>query len=131
MLSKLLLILKDPDLKRKFFFLFAFLAGFRLLASIPVPGTDISRLREFLASNQLFGLFNIFSGGALDNLSIVMLGVGPYITGSIIMQLLTMIFPRLKEMHQEEGEAGRQRFNQYSRLLTIPLGYLQAYGLLV
>ena len=130
MFNKLLRIIKDPDLKRKFFFMFAFLAGFRLLASIPVPGTDVTRLREFLASNQLFGLFNIFSGGALDNLSIVMLGVGPYITGSIIMQLLTMIFPRLKEMYQEDGEAGRQKFNQYSRLLTFPLALVQGFGLL-
>ncbi|KKU50642.1 MAG: Protein translocase subunit SecY [Parcubacteria group bacterium GW2011_GWA2_47_10] len=104
---------------------------FRVAANIPVPGVDKEALRSFLGNSQFFGLLNIFSGGALTNLSIAMLGVGPYITGSIIMQLLTMIFPRLKEMYQEEGEAGRARFNQYSRLLTVPLGLLQAYGLLI
>ena len=109
----------------------AMLVIFRLVAAIPVPGVDPTRLKEFLAGNQFFGLLNIFSGGVLENLSITMLGVGPYITGSIIMQLLTMIFPRLKEMYQEEGEAGRARFNQYARVLTVPLALLQGYGLLV
>ena len=131
MLERLLLVLKLPDLRRKVFFVLAILAVFRLVAAIPVPGVDPVRLREFLAGNQFFGLLNIFSGGVLENLSVVMLGVGPYITASIIMQLLTMIFPRFKEMYQEEGEAGRARFNQYSRLLTVPLAFLQAYGLLI
>ena len=124
------MIFKDRDLRKKFLFLFAFLAAFRLLASIPIPGIDAERLNAFLSGSQLFGLLNIFSGGALDNLSIVMLGVGPYITGSIIMQLLTMIFPSLKEMYQEEGEAGRQKFNQYSRLFTLPLAFIQGFGLI-
>lgn len=130
MLEKIKLILQDPDLRRKFLYLFGFLAVFRLLAAIPVPGIDALKLREFFEDNQLFGLLNVFSGGALDNLSIVMLGVGPYITASIIMQLLTMIFPSLKEMYQEEGEAGRQKFNQYSRFLTLPLALVQGFGLL-
>lgn len=130
MWSKIALIFKDLDLRKKFLFLFGFLAAFRLLASIPIPGIDPERLNAFLSGSQLFGLLNIFSGGALDNLSIVMLGVGPYITGSIIMQLLTMIFPTLKEMYQEEGEAGRQKFNQYSRLLTLPLALIQGVGLI-
>ena len=77
-----------------------------------------------------FGLLNLFSGGALSNLSIVMLGVGPYITASIIMQLLTMLFPRLKEIYQEEGEAGKRKFNQISRYLTLPLAFLQGFALL-
>lgn len=131
MLNKLALLFKIPDLRKKIFFILGILVIFRVAASIPVPGVDPGRLSEFLSGNQFFGLLNIFSGGVLSNLSIVMLGVGPYITATIIMQLLTMIFPRLKEMYQEEGEAGRTRFNQYSRLLTIPLGLLQAYGLLV
>lgn len=125
------LTFKLPDLRNKIFFVLGILALFRLIAVIPVPGADPLRLKEFLEGNQFFGLLNIFSGGVLQNLSIVMLGVGPYITASIIMQLLTMIFPRLKEMYQEEGEAGRARFNQYSRLLTVPLALLQSYGLLV
>ncbi len=131
MLQKLLLTFKLPDLRKKVFFVLALLVVFRLVAAIPVPGVDPGRLKDFLAGNQFFGLLNVFSGGVLENLSVTMLGVGPYITASIIMQLLTMIFPRLKEMYQEEGEAGRQRFNQYSRLLTVPLALLQSYGLLV
>ncbi|MBI4121522.1 MAG: preprotein translocase subunit SecY, partial [Candidatus Ryanbacteria bacterium] len=123
-------IFKDRDLRRKVIFVLGFLALFRLLAAVPIPSFDPLR-RPDIFSNSFLGLLNIFSGGALDNISIVMLGVGPYITASIIMQLFTMIFPRLKEMYQEEGEAGRQRFNQYSRLLTVPLALLQAYGLLV
>ena len=131
MFKKFSLLFTDPDLRRKILFILAVLAAFRLAAAIPVPGVDATRLHAFLAGNQFFGLFNIFSGGVLGNLSIMMLGVGPYITASIIMQLLTMIVPRLKELYQEEGEAGRARFNQYSRYLTLPLSFLQGYGLLV
>ncbi len=131
MFENFTLAFKLPDLRKKIFFVVAILALFRLVAAIPVPGADPLRLKEFLAGNQFFGLLNIFSGGVLENLSIVMLGVGPYITASIIMQLLTMIFPRLKEMYQEEGEAGRARFNQYSRVLTVPLALLQSYALLI
>ncbi|MBI4059435.1 preprotein translocase subunit SecY [Candidatus Giovannonibacteria bacterium] len=131
MLEKLLLIFKDRDLRKKLLFVLAVLLVFRVTAALPIPGIDALRLRAFFEGNQFFGLLNIFSGGALDNLSVVMLGVGPYITASIIMQLLTMIVPRLKEIYQEEGEAGRKRFNQYSRLLTVPLAVLQGFGLLV
>ncbi|MBI3627498.1 MAG: preprotein translocase subunit SecY [Candidatus Sungbacteria bacterium] len=131
MLQKLKQIVTTPELRNKFLFILGMLVVFRLFAAIPVPGVDPTRLRSFFQGNQFFGLLNIFSGGALNNLSIVMLGVGPYITASIIMQLLTMIFPRLKEIYQEEGEAGRQRFNQYSRILTVPLAILQSYGLLI
>lgn len=130
MMGKLIQIFKTKDLRKKIFFVLALLAVFRVAAVIPVPGIDVSRLQSFFEGNQFFGLLNVFSGGALDNLSIVMLGVGPYITALIIMQLLTMIFPQLKELYQGEGEQGRQRFNQYTRLLTIPLAGLQGYGLL-
>ncbi|MEK7099044.1 MAG: preprotein translocase subunit SecY [Patescibacteria group bacterium] len=131
MFRKLLLLFTVPDLRRKTFFVLGLLAVSRIAAAIPVPGADPVRLKSFLAGNQFFGLLNIFSGGVLENLSIAMLGVGPYITASIIMQLVTMIVPRLKEMYQEEGEAGRERFNQYSRMLAVPLALLQGYGLLV
>jgi preprotein translocase subunit SecY len=131
MFSKFLLLFKIPDLRKKVFFILAMFVLFRLAAAIPVPGVNIEQLRAFLSGNQFFGLLNIFSGGVLNNLSIMMLGVGPYITASIIMQLMTMIFPSLKEMYQEEGEIGRKKFNQYSRYLTIPLALLQSYGLLV
>lgn len=130
MLNRLSLILKDHDLRRKFLYLFGLLAVFRLAASVPILGIDKALFQRFFNDNQLLGLLNIFSGGALDNLSIVMLGLSPYITASIIMQLLTMIFPTLKELYQEEGEAGRQKFNQYSRLLTVPLAIVQGFGLL-
>lgn len=127
----IVMIFKTKELRNKIFFVLSILVVFRVAAVIPVPGVDTSQLAAFFANNQLFGLLNIFTGGTLDSLSIVMLGVGPYITASIIMQLLTMIFPQLKAMYQEEGEAGRQKFNQYSRLLTVPLAIVQAYSLLV
>lgn len=129
-MSKLFQIFKIPDLRKKVFIIAFWLIVFRLLAAIPVPGIDVARLQTLLSSNQIFGFFNLFSGGGLDNLSIVMLGVGPYITATIIMQLLTMIFPRLKAMYYEEGETGRAKFNRVSRYLTIPLAALQGYGFL-
>lgn len=131
MFEKVIQIFKIKDLRNRIFFVLALLIVFRLMATIPVPGVDVLRLKSFFEGNQLFGLLNIFSGGALSNLSIVMLGVGPYITASIIMQLLTMIIPSLKELYNEEGEIGRQKFNQYTRYLTVPLAALQGYGLLV
>lgn len=103
---------------------------FRLLASIPIPGVEQTVLEQFFANNQFFNLLNIFSGGGLANLSIVMLGVGPFITASIIMQLMTVMSPAIKSLHTEEGEAGRAKFTQYSRLLTLPLAILQAFGFL-
>ena len=129
-MEKLWLIFKDKDLRKKILFVLGALAVFRIAAALPIPGVDLLRLKSFFEGNQFLGLLNLFSGGALDNLSVVMLGVGPYITSSIIMQLLTMIFPRLKEMYHEEGEEGRRRFNQYSRFLTVPLAVLQGFALL-
>src|SRR3989344_5242074 len=131
MFEKLSLIFKDPDLRKKLFFVLGALVVFRVMAALPIPGVDLEQIRQFFAGNRFFGLLNIFSGGALDNFSIAMLGVGPYITASIIMQLMTMIIPRLKEIAQEEGEIGRGKFNQYSRLLTIPLAIVQGFALLV
>ncbi len=128
--TKLSLALKDGTLRRRILFVAFALVLFRLLAVIPIPGIDAARLSAFFSQSQFLGLLNIFSGGGLSNLSIVMLGVGPYITGSIILQLLTMIFPKLKRMYQEEGELGRKKFSQYSRIITIPLAILQALGFL-
>ena len=130
MLQSLIQIFKIKDLRKSVLFVLAMLAVFRATAVIPVPGINADKLRSLFENNQFFGLFNVFSGGGLDNLSIVMLGVGPYITATIIMQLLTMIFPQLKELYQGEGESGRQKFNQYTRFATVPLAALQAYGLL-
>lgn len=129
-LDKVIQIFKIKDLRKKILFVFMILVIFRIAANIPVPGIDIERLKEFFANNQLFGLLNIFTGGAMSNLSIIMLGLGPFITATIIMQLLTMIFPQLEALHKEEGEQGRQKFNQYSRMLTVPLAILQSYAML-
>lgn len=124
-------VFKIPSLRRKILFVLFMLVIFRAAAAIPVPGVDPGQLRNLFANNQLLGLLNIFSGGALDKFSVIMLGLSPYITATIIFQLLTMIFPSLKEMYQEAGEAGRRKFNQYARIATVPLAMLQGYGLMV
>ncbi len=122
---------KVKELRFKILFVLGAFAIFRVMANIPIPSVDAAALRNFFASNQFFGLLNVFTGGSLDNLSIVMLGLGPYITAVIILQLLTMIFPALEQLYKEEGEAGRQKFNQYGRILTVPLAFLQGYGMLM
>ncbi len=129
--QKIKLMARDEVLRKRILFVFGALVLFRVFAAIPIPGIDTPRLAEFLSNNNFFGLLNIFSGGGLSNMSIVMLGVGPYITGSIIMQLMTVVSPRLKALYHEEGEAGRKRFIQYSRLLTVPLAILQGFSLLI
>lgn len=128
--NKLSIIFRDKILRKRIFFTLGALAVFRALAAIPIPGVDVSRLAEFFSntSNEFFGLLNVFSGGGLSQFSIIMLGVGPYITGTIIMQLLTIMSPRLKAMYQEEGEAGRRKFTQYGRLLTVPLAVIQGFS---
>jgi preprotein translocase subunit SecY len=126
--NKLTLIFQDSILRKRIFFTLFALVLFRVLAIIPVPGVDHARLAQFFSSNEFFGLLNIFSGGGLAQLSIVMLGVGPYITGSIIMQLMTIMSPKLKAMYQEEGEAGRRKFAQYGRIIAVPLALLQSFA---
>jgi len=128
--SKIKLVWTDRSLRNKILFVLGALAVFRLLSAIPIPGIDTTELSRFLSNNQFFGILNIFSGGGLSNLSIIMLGVGPYITGSIIMQLLTIMVPALKKLYHEEGEAGRKKFTQYSRMLTVPLAAIQGFSLL-
>jgi preprotein translocase subunit SecY len=118
----------DTTLRSRVLFVIGALFVFRMLAAIPVPTIEAFQLEQFFQQNQFFGLVNVFSGGGLDNLSIVMLGVGPYITASIIMQLGTMMSPRLKALYHEQGEIGRRKFIQISRLLTVPLAALQAFG---
>lgn len=126
--NKFTLVFQDKILRKRIFFTLAALVVFRVLAAIPIPGIDHGRLAQFFSGNEFFGLLNVFSGGGLAQFSIIMLGVGPYITGSIIMQLLTIMSPKLKEMYQEEGEAGRRRFAQYGRILTIPLALIQGFS---
>jgi preprotein translocase subunit SecY len=130
-LTKIKLIFKDKNLSKRILFVLGSLLVFRLLAAIPIPGIDGNALSKFFENSQLLGLINISSGGGLSNFSIVMLGVGPYITGSIIMQVATMISPRLKSMYHEEGQIGRKKFTQYSRLLTIPLAVVQGFSFII
>jgi preprotein translocase subunit SecY len=128
--AKLVSIFQDRILRKRIFFTLGALIVFRLFASIPIPGVDTFKLQALFAGNDFLNLFNIFSGGGFSNLSIVMIGVSPYITASIIMQLLTIMSPKLKALYQEEGDAGRKKFSQYSRMLTVPIAAVQAFGFL-
>jgi len=128
--EKILFLFRNKELRNKIFFVIFLFIVFRVAANIPIPGIGTENLRKFFDQNQVFGLLNIFTGGALSNFSVVLLGLGPYITATIILQLLTMIFPALERMYKEEGESGRQKFNQYSRLFTIPLAIFEGYGML-
>ncbi|PIR73225.1 MAG: preprotein translocase subunit SecY [Candidatus Moranbacteria bacterium CG10_big_fil_rev_8_21_14_0_10_35_21] len=130
MFEKILQIFRIKELRNKIFFILVLLIIFRLAANIPVPGVDQEQLKNFFQGNQLFGLLNLFSGGGLSSISIMLLGVGPYITASIIMQLLTMIVPRLEQIYKEEGEAGRQKFNQWTRWATVPLAAMQTFAMI-
>ncbi len=130
MLSKFKNIFSIPDLRKKILFILFVLVIFRLAANIPLPSVDITQLREMFEGNQLVGMLNMFSGGGLSNISIVLLGLGPYITSSIIMQLLTMIVPRMEQMHKEEGEAGRAKFNTITRVATVPLAVVQTFAMI-
>lgn len=129
MYKKIIQIWKTPDLRNNILFVLALLFIFRMAAHIPIPGVDVVALKDFFSSNQILGLLNVFSGGAMSNFSIMALGVGPYITASIIFQLLAMIVPKLEEL-SKEGERGQKKINQYTRLLTVPLAVLQGYAMI-
>jgi len=123
-------LFKVPELRKRVLIIIFLLFVFRLTANIPIPGIDLARIKSFIEQNQFLGLLNIFLGNTLSNFSIAMLGLGPYITAIIILQLLTLIFPKLKELYYEGGEEGRRKFNQYGRILTFPLALIQGYGFL-
>ncbi|HBI33556.1 MAG TPA: preprotein translocase subunit SecY [Candidatus Moranbacteria bacterium] len=129
MFEKITQIFKITELRNKILFILGILIVFRIAANIPLPGVNIEQLRRLFEGNQFLGMLNVFSGGGLTNISIVMLGVGPYITASIIMQLLTMIVPRVEQLYKEEGEAGRQKFNMWTRWLTVPLAVIQTFSM--
>ena len=129
MFEKITQIFKITELRNKILFILGILIVFRIAANVPLPGVNIEQLRRLFEGNQFLGMLNVFSGGGLTNISIVMLGVGPYITASIIMQLLTMIVPRVEQLYKEEGEAGRQKFNMWTRWLTVPLAVLQTFSM--
>lgn len=122
--------MRTPDLRNKILFILGLLVIYRLTANIPIPGVDVLQLKRLFEDNALLGLLNIFSGGGLSNISVVLLGVAPYITASIIMQLMQTVFPALEKMYKEEGEQGRQKFNMWTRWLTVPLAALQAFSML-
>ncbi len=130
MWEKVRQIFKIKELRNKIFFILAILIVYRLAANVPIPGVDTSQLKAFFEGNQLFGMLDMFSGGGLKNISIVMLGVGPYITASIVMQVMTMIFPKLEQLQKEEGEAGRQKYNSWTRYLTVPFAILQVFAMI-
>ena len=118
---------KLPDLRRKLLITFLILTVYRLAAHVPLPNINRAVLQQIAQENQLLNLLDMFSGGAMTNFSVMMLGVSPYITATIIFQLLTPIIPALEEL-QKQGEAGRNKLNRYQYLVTLPLALLQAYG---
>lgn len=120
-------VFKLPELRKKILFSLFVLLIFRLLAHVPVPGVDTVAIKSYLDSNALLGIFDYFSGGGFQNFSIVTLGLSPYINASIIMQLMTVMVPKLEEL-SKEGESGREQINQYTRYLSFPLSIFQAYG---
>lgn len=118
-----------PDLRRRIFFILGMLIIVRAIAHVPVPGIDSVALERVIGENTFLQLLNLFSGGGLQNFSIIALGVNPYINASIIMQLMTGVVPRLQQLSRE-GEYGRGKINAYTRYLTVPLAILQSYGYL-
>jgi preprotein translocase subunit SecY len=130
MLDKILKIFQVPDLRKKILFVLGAFAVFRFMANIPMPGFDAERMQELFSRFQMFQFADLLIGGTLDQFSIVMLGLGPYITSVIVIQLLTLVWPKLQKMYREEGDAGRQKVNQYGRLMTIPFAFVQGFGML-
>ena len=127
LIQSMLDAMKVPDLRDKILFTFAMLLIFRIVAHVPVPGVDTQALSQAFRDQALLGFLDLFSGGALANLSVAALGVYPYITASIVMQILTPVMPGLKELSQE-GEFGRQKINQYTHYLTVPIAFMQGWG---
>lgn len=121
---------KSPELRRKIILTAALFVVFRIFAHVPIPGIDRAKLALLFSQNQFLGLLDIFSGGTLVNFSVLALGLNPYINASIILQLLTIVFPKLEEL-QKEGEFGREKINQYTRFLAVPLASVQSVGMYV
>src|SRR4029078_6250318 len=118
----------DRETRHKIIVVLAIFVVFRFFAHIPVSGVNIAQIKSLFDQNQLLGLLDIFSGGTLSNFSILAIGLGPYIYASIVLQLLTIVYPKLEEL-QKEGEYGRQKINQYTRILTLPLAVVQSLGM--
>ena len=118
-----------PDLRRKILFTIGILVVFRFMTHVPVPGVDIAKLQEYFGTSPLFGMLDLFTGGAMEKFSVAALGVYPYITSSIIMQLLVPVIPSLQALSQE-GELGKQKINRITHMATIPLAALQSYAMI-
>jgi len=116
-----------PDVRAKLLFTFAMLVIFRFMSHVPVPGVNVDALRSLFDANALLGMLNLFSGSGLRNFSVVAMGVYPYITATIIMQLLIPIIPQMEAL-SKEGESGRAKINQYMHWITVPLAALQGFG---
>ena len=129
MWDKLIQSWKIPEVRNGLLFVLAMMVLFRVTAHIPLPGVDVVALRNFFASNQVLGLLSLFSGGTLESFSVVAMGIAPYITASIVFQLMGMIFPQIEEI-QKDGEQGRQKINQWTRLATVPLAIIQSFSLI-
>jgi preprotein translocase subunit SecY len=127
-LSLYLEAFKTPVFRKKLLFTLLILAAFRLIAHIPVPGINLALLQQFFSQNQLLSLLDIFSGGTLANFSITALGLSPYISASVMMQLLALVVPSIEEL-QKEGEYGRAKINQYTRIATIPFAIINSLGM--
>jgi preprotein translocase subunit SecY len=130
MIKNLIKLFKNKELRKNMLTILFWLLVFRLIAAIPIPNVDLNQIKTFLEQSKVFGLFDIFTGGAFGNLSIGLLGVSPYISASIIMQLVVIIIPSLKEVFHENGEEGRRKFEKWTKYLTLPLTVLQAVGIL-
>ena len=122
-------IIANRDLRRRILISIGLLVIFRIISHIPLPSVDVSGLRAFFESNQVFGMLDLFSGGSVSRFSLALLGVGPYITASIVFQLLTMVIPSLEAL-SKEGEYGRQKINQYTRYATPLFAIVETLGLL-
>ena len=126
-MQKLVQIFKNQGLRKKILFTIAIIVAYRFLAQISIPGIDLVALKSIFEQNEYLSLFSLLTGGSAENFSIVLMGLGPYINASIIVQLLTVIWPKLEEM-SKEGETGRKKLNAITRWLTLPLAFLQSYG---
>lgn len=132
MFGSLKQIWKSKDLRTKILISLGILAFVRVIAHIPLPGIDRVQLESFLgqSQNQVFSVLSVFTGGSISNISIDLMGVGPYITASIVVQLMTKVIPAWEEI-QKEGTSGREKLNQYTRYLTVPMALIQGYGMLI
>src|SRR3974377_435981 len=129
-LERFVNIFRVPDLRKRVLVTLGLLAVYRLGGHIPTPGVDINRWSDFFSSNagSIFGFFDLFAGGNVRRLTIFALGIMPYITASIILQLLTVVVPTLEKL-QKEGELGRRKITQWTRYLTIVLSVMQSFGI--